>query len=209
MKNGNALGGCGQIQDDLKDIIPAEGWTREMINGLFQTWERWHLNDMRPGCQHQTGPAWEYHNVTVTYYSLNWDNYYHLKKEIESEVYNFKTHPGLEAASQIFYAAKILQDCFDLGLGCFSKTALQPGMIDNYPFLVEYLEHHPEALKVETESKGTGWLYESEHPEGILMKACPICGYKYGSAWNKEEVPADVINWLFSLPATDITPAWV
>lgn len=33
--------------------------------------------------------------------------------------------------------------------------------------------------------------------------------YRYGSAWLRVDVPADVIAWLRALPDTDITPAWV
>ena len=49
----------------------------------------------------------------------------------------------------------------------------------------------------------------SEHPKGLLSKPCPACGYKYGSAWLKEEVPPEVISFLEALPSTDIKPAWV
>lgn len=59
------------------------------------------------------------------------------------------------------------------------------------------------------ETKTSGWTYELEHPEGELMKPCPVCGYKYGSAWLKEAVPAEVISFLESLPETDKIPAWV
>jgi hypothetical protein len=45
----------------------------------------------------------------------------------------------------------------------------------------------------------SGWVYESEHPEGELMKPCPECGYKYGSAWLEESVPEDVLEWLNTL----------
>lgn len=34
-------------------------------------------------------------------------------------------------------------------------------------------------------------------------------GYSYGSAWKREEVPSDVIEFLRSLPNTDKQPAWV
>ena len=34
-------------------------------------------------------------------------------------------------------------------------------------------------------------------------------GYRYGSAWLREEVPEDVLIWLNGLPSTDVTPAWV
>lgn len=38
---------------------------------------------------------------------------------------------------------------------------------------------------------------------------CPVCGYSYGAKWLYKEIPTDVIEFLRSLPDTDITPAWV
>lgn len=37
----------------------------------------------------------------------------------------------------------------------------------------------------------------------------PETGYKYGSAWLREEVPEDALEFLASLPETDVKPAWV
>lgn len=34
-------------------------------------------------------------------------------------------------------------------------------------------------------------------------------GYKYGTAWLKRDVPEDVLDFLKSLPETDLEPAWV
>jgi hypothetical protein len=59
------------------------------------------------------------------------------------------------------------------------------------------------------EKKLAGWTYPNQHPEGLLCKPCPVCGYKYGSAWLFEEVPSDVLAWLAALPDTRIIPAWV
>lgn len=55
-----------------------------------------------------------------------------------------------------------------------------------------------------------GWIYK-EHSDPVTFQgeACPVCGYRIGSAWLKEEVPAEVISFLESLPETDKTPAWV
>lgn len=50
--------------------------------------------------------------------------------------------------------------------------------------------------------RGETW---QTHPSAV----CPDCGYRLGSAWLKEDVPPEVINWLFSLPDTDRTPNWV
>ena len=60
-----------------------------------------------------------------------------------------------------------------------------------------------------TEEKALGWLKPEEHPEGILGKPCPVCGYKYGTSWLREEVPEDVLQFLYSLPNTTKQPAWV
>lgn len=136
--NGDARGSCGQICMSFKesdkrghlsvsDVTFAPGWDEGMLSEFLKVWDAWHLNDMRAGCQHQTGPEWN-----------------------TSE---------------------------EINLGTTTKTA--------------------------------GWVYEKEHPHGLLCKPCPVCGYKYGSAWRMEPVPESVLEFLESLPNTDTTPAWV
>jgi hypothetical protein len=54
--NGDAY---GQVQDLIRhgtesgDFQPAFGWTLDGVRELLTIWERWHLNDMRAGCEHQ------------------------------------------------------------------------------------------------------------------------------------------------------------
>jgi hypothetical protein len=38
------------------------------------------------------------------------------------------------------------------------------------------------------------WVYRKEHPQGLLMEPCPVCGYKYGSAWLHEDLPKAVLD---------------
>ena len=125
--NGDATGGCGQIDSELRGhladntITDTPAW----LPHLLDVWERWHLNDMRAGCEHQRA-AW----------------------------------------------------------------------------------HPEEVLEVENrESKVAGQVYPHEHPRGLLCKPCEVCGYKYGSAWLREELPADVLSFLAALPQTDKLPA--
>lgn len=62
----------------------------------------------------------------------------------------------------------------------------------------------------ETDTKTRGWIGYDEHPTiGILGKPCSVCGYKYGHAWKKEEVPQSAINFIGSLPNAEISPAWI
>lgn len=51
-----------------------------------------------------------------------------------------------------------------------------------------------------------GWVYP---PYGHLTEPCPVCGYKYGTAWLKRELPVEVKKFLFDLPESDKNPAWV
>lgn len=50
----------GQIGIDvLREIVrPAPGWTVEDARQLADVWDRWHLNDMRAGCEHQRADGW-------------------------------------------------------------------------------------------------------------------------------------------------------
>jgi hypothetical protein len=38
------------------------------------------------------------------------------------------------------------------------------------------------------------WVWRKDHPEGLLSHPCPVCGYKYGSAWLKRELPPEVVE---------------
>lgn len=105
-RNGDAHGSCGQIALDASR--PAEGWDFLSVCKLAETWARWHLNDMRAGCEHQRAEGW--------------------------------THVG---------------------------------------------------------------------GKDVIGKPCPSCGYKYGTAWLFEEVPADVLEYLRGLPEATTKPAWV
>lgn len=49
-----------------------------------------------------------------------------------------------------------------------------------------------------------GWTAQTH-----LEVPCPICGYQFGTAWLKTEVPQYVLEFLESLPDSDKTPAWV
>lgn len=102
-----------------------------------------------------------------------------------------------------------------------SKSLMQRLIDAGYP--KEDMDHHNSDLYVYVtplttkiisewcnENKYTmDWHCPDEHPDGILGKPCPVCGYQYGHAWQTEEVPQEVIDWLFALPDTPVKPAWV
>ena len=105
--SGNCKGACGQINPVSVDKF-AKGWDQELLNEFNKIWGEWHLNDLKPGCEHQRAMGWE------------------------KESYN-------------------------------------------------------------------------KH----LSEPCPVCGYKFGTKWNKVSVPQSIIDFLFTLPDINKTPALV
>lgn len=219
-KGGNCDGGCGQIQDTLLEISIhnlAPGWTKGKIKKLFDMWERWHLNDLRPNCEHQIGGEWEYRDVVFNTVKLSYKSRAYLKKIAtqETDAYNIETGNGLSLA----YKNAQLQQTRDALLalieaenaGLYKYEGVWDGTIspDIIPTLNEFLKRDEVQLDIKQQKKGNSWLYPNQHPLGILTKECPVCGYRYGSAWKKEEVPQDVLEFLVGLPNTTIQPAWV
>ena len=65
---------------------------------------------------------------------------------------------------------------------------------------VTYRLHHYEAACANLADAGL-------NPDpGYIHNGKP---YQYGSAWLRVDVPADALDFLESLPASDLTPAWV
>lgn len=200
-RNGNAKGSCGQCVDDIRNGDPLPGWDREMLNCFCDIWEKWHLNGMRPYCQHQK--------------ELGWDQL--ARKEVM--LYNYTL--CREAMDKQKDAERASIKALKSGT-VFAPTEEQVRYA-NLPYSItthEKLTGEMEMLykprkpiyagdKGATEIKTLGWLKPEEHPEDLLCRPCPICGYKYGTAWIKEEVPKYIIEWLFKLPEAEVEPTWI
>jgi len=186
--NGDCRGGCGQIVNVvLRSYAP--GWDSERVEEFRKVWDRWHLNDLRAGCEHQRA-AWDSREkLEVVTYRLNTATtreQHALKDSCMRRLSAGGTltlSPEEQALLALPWETKRAPDADGFGSG-------------------KYEVH-------QREQKGAGWVYPSEHDRGLLGKPCEVCGYKYGSAWLKEEIPAEVMTYLEGLPETDETPAWV
>lgn len=185
-RNGDCKGSCGQCGVDPEETEPSPGWDKAMLAEFAGIWDRWHLNDMRAGCEHQRADGWG-------------------KKELEIITYEL-TGEALQRQR------KIKSDAMDT----LRKTGAATMTDEERDFLaLEWRTTNPRQAHLDlykvksTEKKRSGWVRETEHPDGELSKPCPTCGYKYGTQWLTEEVPASVIEWLKALPDTDKTPEWV
>lgn len=188
--NGDARGSCGQIVDYVRaypaaDFGIAPGWTAEMLDDLIRVWDGWHLNDMHAGCVHQRA-AWDVsEQLEVVSYGLT------------SEAYRLR-NDLLALAGKAAARGEVLETDARgralLGLTDWYADKPAPPDADS-PLSGCY-----EVKK--RENKAAGWVYPKEHARGLLTKACDVCGYKYGSAWLREEVPADVLALVESWPAS-------
>ena len=87
MSNGDCRGSAGQCVNSIRNGVPTEDWTKEMLQKLCDIWDKWHLNDMRAYCQHQKELGWKEQSsevITLYHYNLTLDASM-AKKEAESD----------------------------------------------------------------------------------------------------------------------------
>ncbi len=191
-RDGDAIGSCGQIIMSEWDIkIYAPGWSELLVVQFRHVWDKWHLNGMRPNCEHQVGPEWTSKDVEVVTYGLSSEGH-KLRKEAQKESERAALAGEVAALNETGKA--LLTDVW------FKDMFTPPDADSPLSSLFEVKKR---------ETKRTGWLHTNQHPNGFLAKACPVCGYKYGTKWLKETVPDDVLAFLLGLPDTDVQPAWV
>lgn len=208
MNNGDCLGSAGQCTDEIRTGKPVGGWSREMLDKFCDIWDRWHLNDMSPCCEHQRKLGWldkAKEPITLYHYNLKREAADEQKKAEKEALKHLKAGETFTPTKDQTFYAKL------------------PYFLDRYSQidgeLAEYYEPHKTLSHGDKEVKFRGhvWYGRSEEStltkiyseDGLLCKPCPVCGYKYGTAWQLEEVPQEVIDWLFALPDTERRPAWV
>lgn len=108
----------------------APGWDASRFDAAAKFASRWHLNDMRAGCEHQLDESQE---------GGSWD-----KRPIDP------TKP-----------------------------------------LSAYGKHYPGQRSDSTNM--LTWIHPEDYSCGLLDVACPVCGYKFGSKWLKEELTPEVL----------------
>lgn len=202
--SGNSWGGAGQIVGSLEadEISPAPGWTSETIRELLTLWERWHLNDMRRECAHQRAAGWvEKASRKVKLYR------YRLTSEASKE-----QRAAKEAAETALVEGRSFTPTAQQQRAAarpYEIVSPHEGLaVDEMPYYEPARPLWPGHSTQPVEEKALGWLKPEEHPEGLLCRPCPTCGYKYGSEWRREDVPADVLNRLRELPESDSHCPW-
>lgn len=189
LSNGDCRGSAGQI-DSLMDetylanITLEPGWTMEQVEKLLAVWRDYHLNDMKPGCDHWAEQGSDNREKLVIYKMGHSRHYYDLYSAMKSRV-----DKAMDTEGQVTLTE---EERFIRSLP-YELEVADPNGID------EQLKPFYEVKK--TETKTAGWVYPKEHERGMLTRECKVCGLKYGSSWYIKQIPQSVIDWLTALPA--------
>lgn len=183
-KNTDIISG-GQILNQLTEYFN----DNSLFNEIYRLWKLYHLNDFHPECKHQHALGWhELAKKEVKIY------HWRLTNEVLSEQRKVeKTALTALRCGAIFKPGKEEQRLANLPYSLCTWTEELPSKF-YMPKKPIYLgdESHIETAKL-------GWLRETEHPEGLLCKPCPVCGYRYGAGWRHFPVPEEDEKIIFNL----------
>lgn len=234
-----AGGYCGgqrldSIQADAERIAAEPGGRRLMrpedLAELVTIWGAWHLNDMRPGCEHQVGPEWDTAKPLVRkLYSIEYDDRRRIERgsklaELSDSnpdaarlhflaLYSIRPDHWQEIADdEAEGIARRFEIVTEAERPAYAQAVAKHAQGSTWaPFKWNgkaYRSFHmpKPCVMVRTETRNAGWVRHEEHPDGLLSKPCPVCGYKYGSAWRKEPLPADVVAAVHRIAGGAVTP---
>lgn len=212
LSNGDALGGCGQSDSlDVRQFAP--GWDSAMVDKLRTIWRDWHLNHMRAYDSAMKADGW--HELAARpmqgyHYTLTREAYEARRAAEASALAALRGGDPFEPSPAEFRAASRPISFVQWEReGDAPKLRLCPYDGAVYERERHVYGHNKGEVKA-PDRKTLGWLTEKEHPEGLLSKVHPKSGNKYGGAWYREDVPADVLDWLAALPDADkpLPGAW-
>lgn len=194
--------GGGQCYDLIDQVTTyALGWSAELAAAFKAAWKAWHLNGTRAGCEHQRALGWK---ICPGHTS---------QEPFHVEVVERLQEQENEARQAKKDAETLRRLCTDHDI----TGPLWSGMID----LAAKLDDAADAVKAKLPKLGEGpsKMYGTSRPTisyrcgqserfpmpcgqpDALSKPCPECGYKFGTSWLFEEVPAEVVEFLDSLPS--------
>ena len=171
----------GQCIEALAALLP----NNPTAQRIAEVWQRWHLNHMRAACEHQRASGFlDRVGQEVTFY--NW--------RMTSETLTASNAAEKNALKRLKAGETVTLEPMELrlmNLGYSRKTYTETLPEDLAPFyeLAKGTSSYDQPREVKT----LGWLNQSEHPDGLLGRPCEVCGYKYGSAWLKEELPPEIV----------------
>lgn len=162
----------GQCLDTIAEYI-----TNPTFQEIYRLWQLYHLNDMHPECEHQARLGWRKMAAKkLTFY----------KWQLSGQACVLQLNQEKEIKKRLLAGESVKLSDEELAL-----ASLKYYLTTYEKELPEGMSRYYEPAKNHIKTTLAGHTYDSEHPEGMLCKPCPVCGYKYGSAWNYFPIAED------------------
>lgn len=158
----------GQCLDTIAQYVKTP-----LFQEIYRLWNLYHLNDMHPECAHQAELGWREQArepINEYIFTLNTDIYSQHAKIKEKALKKL-------CSGETVKLAPSEQAILTLKYQITSANETLPKTIAKFYTLTK------------KQTKCRGQIFYSEDKNGILCKPCPVCGYKYGSAWNYFPIP--------------------
>lgn len=214
MHNGDSHGSCGQIDNTLREhlskneITFAEGWDADKLLRFLDIWDEWHLNDLKPYDSAMKAAGWNKKALIEMRgykFSLKLETILRrnkIKEHIDASVRNTGA-VSLSEEEQAIYNLP-----HEVVLWTYATDPEPAPPNDKYERAKYTYGLHKGDVEY-PETKRLGWLYPTEHLDGLLGRKLRPDGPGYGSAHCFHPLPPEVIDFLKALPDADKTPAWV
>ena len=167
---------AGQCLDVIPEFVEnvESKEDKEKLLLIYRLWENYHLNDMHADCEHAINEADASKELTIYEYSFK-SNFSKLKDKIDLIKSNKYLRDNIKLN-------KTIRMILNTGWSFKSET--------KHCNLPKILRKFYKLSKKEV--KTAGWVsYDKHTPHGILTKPCPVCGYKYGTAWKYRPIPKE------------------
>lgn len=177
----------GQCLDEIAPYIK-----NPVFSEIFRLWKLYHLNDMHPECEHQAAEGWREkakQKVILYHWKMTTETARKQKDAKEKAIKALK-------AGETFTPTE--KQAFFSSLP-YSLTTHTGELPKNIAGLYEPKKPLFPGDNGHKEEKALGWLKVKDHPEGLLCRPCPVCGYKYGTGWNYFPVPEEDEKIIYSL----------
>lgn len=192
------LESCGQIVETLGEFFP------EVTPYL-----KWHLNDMKAACVHQEELGWgRGYDVAITRHDATQAQrtaLYNLAREaaerdvdryeLEERKAMFRRDPS---QGRVWLASLLKREVSIDDMDALLYMVGREDCVTGYAkFAATSRAKKLEAQlrKFLIDSKMSNWDVKSRIYKDSLGAPCPTCGYCYGSAWLKRELPPEVVAW--------------
>lgn len=158
----------GQCLDEIAKYIDDE-----KFKTIYRLWKMYHLNNMHPECEHQEQLGWRKNaqKIVPIYQFVATADTLKAKEKVKNTVIGFATKGELYLTNEKEQQLLRLQNVIRTHESSLPK---------NIAKFYHYEEIGNERL---------GWLTPDEHPNGLLERPCPVCGYKYGTVFLYRPIP--------------------